>query len=106
MNSEIKVVRKGNLQNKLTIAKGRVEVKLRDDVTPGGEVWILEMAQKVVQDVRENVSMERTLRGTFKRMKDYQVIRISMSAGDYSKRETLKSYNSSVLGMSEPPKEL
>lgn len=55
------ILRKGNTQNKLTVAVDRTTLKLRDDVTPADEVILARFATLVADEIRPRLT--QTLRG-------------------------------------------
>lgn len=101
----ITTVRKGNL-NRLTIAADRIEIKLKPDVTPDGEAWLIGFTLKIVEDALVNLPTDRTMRGRFKKHKDKSCISISMGAGHGKEAKALRRYHSEHMGLSAPPESL
>jgi hypothetical protein len=111
--TDLKVVRKGNSLNKLTIAKDRIEMKLQDDVSPEGEAWLRKFAEFVVMDAtiylrewKDSTFNGRTMRGRFQKDKERACIKISIGIHDGGHVKVVKTYYSDKSGLTEPPKEL
>lgn len=106
MTGNISVVRKGTTTNKLTIAKDRIEIKLRDDVDDVGEKWLCLFSGMVVAEVMRAGLLTGTLRGRFRRHKDKDCIYIDMCTGGY--RDHVKTYHSESMEnmVALPPKNL
>lgn len=98
----INVVRKGTTKNKLTIAKDRIELKLRSEVDAQGEAWLVAFAEKVVEAVIAT-NPQQTLRGQFREGESQKgrLFRIHLETGDHSLVEGL-SFSSEQMGLPEP----
>lgn len=104
---EIEVLRKDITADKLTIAKDRIELKIRKSLSPETEKWMLTFAQRIVAVVNETlVPIERTMRGRFKRHRDQPSIQISLGIHKDGGVKVLRTLQSHGLGMSDPPEEL
>ena len=102
--AEITVVRKGTTTNKLTIAKGRIELKVTDQVGPLSEIWLYNFAQKVVDEVAKNPS-QVTLRGRFKRYGLQQQLSLQLGWG-FRGQKDLRYFYSDQMGMSPVPEDI
>lgn len=102
--AEINIVRKGTTTNKLTIAKGRVELKLTDQVGPEGEKWLNSFSQKIVEEVAKE-PCEFTLRGRFQRYGVQQQIVLQLGWG-YRGQKELRYFYSDHMGMTPAPEEV
>jgi len=110
--TDLVVVRKGNSLNKLTIAPGRIEMKLQDDVTPEGEAWFRKFAELVVMDASihlpewlaaHSIGEARTMRGRFRRDEHHDRMAISLTIHHDGRRRVVKTYYSDVFGLPSPP---
>jgi hypothetical protein len=90
-----KVVRKGTTTNKLTIAKDRVEIKLREGVDDLGEKWLALFAGAVLAEVLKDGPVDKTLRGRFRRHSGKNCIQIDLSTG--GAKNHVKSYHSESM---------
>lgn len=113
--TDLQVVRKGNSLNKLTVAKGRIELKLQDDVSSEAEAWLRKFAELVAMDGliyihewKDSVFDGRTMRGRFRRdrFRDRDRLTISLSVHDAGRVRVVKTYYSDQMGMGPVPETL
>lgn len=111
--TDLKIVRKGNSLNKLTIAKDRLEMKLQDDVSPEAEAWLRKFAELIVMDAtiylrewKDSSFDGRTMRGRFRRKPSESRMTISLSIHSAGRVVVVKTYYSDKFGLPVPPQEL
>lgn len=106
--AQIEVLRKDIAADKLTIAKDRVTLKIREALSPETEQWMLTFAERIVGVVNQTLKpIERTMRGRFKRHRYNPCIQISLAVSkEGGGVKVLRTLSSHALGMSTPPEEL
>ena len=104
IQTKVVVIRKQTEVNKLTIAHDwRIDLKISENLSPEAEAWLLVFAEKIVEDVVRERPSPMTLRGRFYRDRNGGIC-LPLSTSGYRTYE--KSYNSDLMGLSEPPQEL
>lgn len=102
--AEIQVAYKGTTTNKLTIAKDRIELKIKDGVSPESEKWLLSFAQKVVDEMQAT-PFEFTLRGRFQWNARDQKMTLGLGCGPRAQK-IVKYFYSDQMGFPLPPEDL